>query len=96
MPLACAIGDADIVHCSLPNRAIGFPKVLIGGRPWSVMGDLNTPHLQPGTPCTVHVAAIGAGSPTVLLQGRPAGAISSPIVGCTAVATGFSKVFVGF
>lgn len=94
MPLACHIGNKDFVHCSLPARAIGIPRVLINGIPWSVLGDVNIPHLKPsGDDCKIHVAPIGVGSPTVIVGGRPAGAISSKIVSCTAVAQGFSKVW---
>ena len=96
MPVACTIGDADLVHCSLPVRAIGFPTVLVNGRPWSLLGDLNIPHLLPASPsCVVHTAPIAAGTPKVLINGRPGGIVGSPLVACTAVATGFPKVICG-
>lgn len=97
MPLACHIGNKDLPHCSLPVRAIGFPRVLLQGIPWSVLGDVTIPHLIPaGTKCVPHVAPIGVGSPTVMVGGRAAGAITSKLIGCTAVAQGFSKVWCGF
>lgn len=97
MPLACHIGHKDLVHCSLPVRAMGASTVLINGIPWSLLGDLNIPHLKPaGKFCVPHTAPIGVGSPTVIIEGRAAGAITSKIVGCTAVVQGFSKVWCGF
>ena len=97
MPLACHIGNKDLVHCSQPARAIGVPSVLLQGIPWSVLGDVNIPHLKPaGDKCVIHIAPIGVGSPTVIVGGRAAGAVTSGLVGCTAVVQGFSKVWCGF
>ena len=96
MPLATTIGHKDLPHCSLPVRAVGFPRVMVGGLPWSCLGDVNIPHLFPATPCVPHIAPIGLGSPTVIVGGRPAGAITSKLITCTAVAMGFPRVWCGF
>jgi len=97
MPLACTIGDLDLPHCSTPARAIGVPRVIVGGRPWSVLGDVNTPHLIPsGKTCVPHVAPIGVGSGTVIVGGRPAGLVTSKLITCTAVCTGFPRVWCSF
>jgi len=94
MPIACTIGDADLPHCSLPVRAMGFPRVIVGGRPWSCLGDLNIPHLLPtGIGCVPHVAPIAVGSVKTIVGGRPGGFVGSPLIACTAVATGFPRVF---
>ena len=97
MPLATSIGHKDLVHCSLPVRGVGVPSVLLNGIPWSVLGDVNVPHLVPaGNTCVPHTAPIGVGSGTVIVGGRPAGLVTSRISGCTAVAQGFSKVWCSF
>jgi len=97
MPLACSIGHKDLIHCSQPVRAVGVPSVLLNGIPWSVVGDINAPHLRPaGDKCVPHVAPIGVGSGTVIVGGRPAGLVSSKLIGCTAVVQGFSKVWCTF
>ena len=97
MPLATTIGHKDLPHCSLPVRAIGIPRVLVGGIPWSLLGDVNIPHLIPtGTKCVPHVAPIGVGSSKVIVGGRPAGLVSSKLIGCTAVAMGFPRVWCSF
>ena len=97
MPLATTIGDLDLPHCSLPARAVGVPRVLVGGRPWSVLGDVNLPHLVPaGNTCVPHVAPIGVGSAKTIVGGRPAGLVSSKLVSCTAVAMGFPRVWSSF
>ena len=97
MPLACTIGNKDLPHCSLPVRAIGFPRVMVGGRPWSCVGDVNIPHLIPvGTTCVPHVAPIGVGTPRVIVGGRAAGLVSSKLITCTAVAQGFPRVWCSF
>ena len=95
MPLACRIGDLDFPHCSLPVRAQGYPKVLLGGIPWSCLGHLNAPHLMPsGKFCVTHVAPIAVGSPKVIVGGRPGGRVGSKVATCTAVMTGYPKVWV--
>jgi uncharacterized Zn-binding protein involved in type VI secretion len=92
---ATRIGDADIPHCSGMVRAQGSPNVLVNGIPWSLMGDVNTPHLLPGDPCPVHVAPIAKGSATVIVNGRGSGRVGDSIAGCTAVAAGSPNVIVG-
>ena len=97
MSLACTIGNKDLPHCSLPIRAIGQFRVLVGGAPWSCLGDINIPHLRPAVPsCVPHVAPIALGSTKTIVQGRPAGLVGSKIAGCTAVAQGFPRVFCSF
>lgn len=95
MPAATRIGDADIVHCSVPNRAQGSPNVFVNNIPWSRQGDNNTVHLLPGVPCPAHAAPIALGSTTVFVNTRGAGRIGDAISGCTSVAEGSSNVFAG-
>lgn len=53
---------------------VGFPTVLIGGKPAARMGDMHTcPMATPGVPPVPHVGGpITLGSPTVLIGGQPA------------------------
>ena len=98
MPPATRIGDADVVHCSTPYRAMGSPNVKVNGIPWSRQGDINTVHLLPcGCPpcCCPHTAPISAGSSTVKVNGRGAGRIGDGIAGCTSVAMGSPNVMAG-
>jgi uncharacterized Zn-binding protein involved in type VI secretion len=95
MPAATRIGDADIVHCSVPFRFEGSPDVFVNGIPWSRQGDLNDPHLLPGSPCPIHQAPITIGSTTVFVNGRGAGRIGDAITACTSVAEGSPNVFAG-
>ena len=96
MPLACRrFKDVDLPCCDIPIRAQGAEKVIIGGCPWSCFGNLNHPHKWRLTkPCTIHVAPIIVGSPKVIVQGRPAGRVTSYVLMCTAVATGYPKLWV--
>ena len=95
MPAAARIGDADLVHCSLPHRAEGSPTVFVNGIAWSRQGDRNDPHLLPGAPCPAHQAPIAVGSTTVFINGKGAGRIGDAITACTAVAEGSPNVFCG-
>jgi len=95
MPAATRIGDADIPHCSGMVRATGSSNVFVNGIPWSRQGDINTPHLRPGSPCPTHIASITIGSTTVFVNGKGAGRIGDFISGCTAVAQGSPNVFCG-
>ena len=95
MPAVCRIGDADLVHCSVPVRAEGSPDVFCNGIPVSRQGDNNDPHLLPGVPCPVHVAPITIGSTTVFVNGRGCGRIGDAITACTSVAEGSPNVFAG-
>jgi uncharacterized Zn-binding protein involved in type VI secretion len=55
--------------------SVGFPQVLIGGKPAARVGDMHTcPMATPGTPPVPHVGGpiSGPGSPTVLIGGMPA------------------------
>ena len=94
---ASRLGDADMIHCSVPFRAQGSFNVFTNGRPASRQGDYNTVHLKPcGCPpcCCPHTAAISVGSPTVYINGRQAGRLGDPIAGCTIVGMGSSNVFI--
>ena len=96
MPPATRIGDADVTHCSTPNRMVGSPNVKVNNIPWSRQGDINTPHLFPCPPgCCVHTAPIAVGSRTVIVNGKGAGRIGDGISGCTSVAQGSPNVIAG-
>ena len=95
MPAATRIGDADVSHCSGMTRAEGSPNVYVNTIKWSRLGDNNTVHLLPGTPCPAHAAPIATGSTTVFVNGKGAGRIGDGISGCTSVAAGSSNVFAG-
>lgn len=96
MTAVTRITDLDIVHCSLPVRAIGSPNVFVSGLPWSSTTQTNIPHLIPaGKFCVVHVAPIGIGSSSVFVNGLSAGRIGAPLITCTATAAGSPNVFCG-
>jgi uncharacterized Zn-binding protein involved in type VI secretion len=95
VPAAARIDDLDLIHCSVPVRAQGSTNVFVNGRGWSRQGDLNTPHLLPGSPCPTHVAPIAIGSTSVYVNGRGAGRIGDSLTSCTAVAQGSTNVFAG-
>ncbi len=96
MPAATRIGDPDVTHCSGMTRAQGSPDVYVNKIPWSRQGDLNTPHLLPGSPvCPGHAASITSGSSTVKVNGRGAGRVGDAITSCTSVAAGSPNVFAG-
>jgi uncharacterized Zn-binding protein involved in type VI secretion len=99
---ASRLGDADVEHCSIPFRMMGSFNVFVNGRPWSRMGDYNTPHLLPcSCPpcCCFHLAPIAFGSTSVFVNGRMAGRMGDPIGGpgnlCTFVGMGSSNVLCG-
>ena len=50
MPAVTRIGDADVVHCSRPNRLQGSDNVFVNGIGVSRQGDNNTVHVLPGLP----------------------------------------------
>ena len=95
MPAVTRIGDADLIHCSIPSREQGSPDVFVNGIPLSRQGDLNTLHLLPGIPCPIHQASITVGSTTVFVNGVGAGRIGDGITDCTSVAEGSPNVFAG-
>lgn len=96
MTAVVRIGDQDIVHCSLPVRAVGSPNVFVNGLAWSLVPNINIPHLIPaGRRCVVHTAPILNGSPKVFVNGLSAGRIGAPLLNCTATATGSLNVFCG-
>jgi uncharacterized Zn-binding protein involved in type VI secretion len=95
MPAVTRIGDADVTHCSTPNRAQGSPNVFCNAIPVSRQGDNNTTHLLPGAPCPSHAAPITIGSRTVFVNNRGCGRIGDAITSCTSVAQGSPNVFAG-
>lgn len=95
MPAVTRIGDADIVHCSVPVRAVGSDNVFVNNIPVSRQGDVNNSHLLPGAPCPSHQAPIAVGSTTVFVNGKGCGRIGDAISGCTSVAEGSPNVFAG-
>jgi uncharacterized Zn-binding protein involved in type VI secretion len=95
VPAVTRIGDADVTHCSTPNRAQGSGDVFCNGIPVSRQGDNNTSHRLPGSPCPSHAAPIAVGSGTVFVNGKGCGRIGDAISGCTSVAEGSSNVFAG-
>ena len=95
---ASRFGDADVIHCTVPFRALGSFNVLINGLFASRQGDPNTLHLKPCScpPCCCpHIAMIATGSPTVFVNGRMAARMGDPIAGCTRVGMGSPNVFIG-
>ena len=97
MPAVTRIGDADVVHCSRPNRLQGSDNVFVNGIGVSRQGDNNTTHLLPPNvpPCPSHAAGIASGSSTVKVNGKGCGRVGDSISGCTSVAAGSSNVFAG-
>lgn len=93
MPAATRVGDADVTHCSGMTRAQGSGSVFVNGIPWSRVGDNNTGHLLPGSPCPGHAAPISSGSSKVFVNNLAAGRVGDPT--CTAVAAGSPNVFAG-
>lgn len=95
MPAVTRIGDADVVHCSVPFRKEGSPNVFCNSISVSRQGDNNTSHLLPGSPCPSHSAPITTGSQTVFINSKGCGRIGDAITACTSVAAGSSNVFAG-
>ena len=95
MPAVTRIGDADVVHCSRPNRLQGSDNVFVNGIGVSRQGDNNTVHVLPGLPCPSHSRPIAVGSTTVFVNNKGAGRIGDAISGCTSVAAGSPDVFAG-
>lgn len=95
MPAVCRVGDADIPHCSGMVRAQGSSDVFVNGISVSRQGDVNTPHLLPGSPCPGHAAGITVGSTSVFVNGKGIGRVGDAISSCTAVAAGSPNVFAG-
>lgn len=93
MPAVARIGDADVPHCSGHNLATGSGDVFANGRGVSRVGDSNTPHLLPGSPCPGHTATVSSGSGTVFVNGRPCARVGDPFAACTSIAQGSPDVF---
>lgn len=74
---------------------VGSPTVNANGIPISRQGDVNTPHLLPGSPCPAHSASITVGSTLVFINGKGCGRVGDAVTGCTAVAAGSPTVFAG-
>ena len=88
-------GDADLIHCSVPNRLGCSPDVFVNNIAVSRQGDNNTVHVTPGLPCPSHQKPIATGSTTVFINGKGCGRIDDAISDCTAVAEGSDNVFAG-
>ena len=95
MPAVTRVGDLDLIHCSVPARAVGSPNVFVNSIPVSRQGDINTVHVLPGVPCPKHVAPITIGSLTVRVNGLGCGRVGDVITACTLVAQGSPNVFAG-
>ncbi len=96
MPAVTRIGDADVIHCSVPTRAEGSPNVFANGISVSRQGDKNTAHMKNPPKCDVpHTAGITTGSTTVFINGLGCGRVGDAITACTSVATGSPNVFAG-
>ena len=95
MPAVTRVGDLDLIHCSVPARAVGSPNVFVNSIPVSRQGDINTVHVLPGVPCPPHVAPITLGSLTVRINGLGCGRVGDVITACTLVAQGSPNVFAG-
>ena len=95
MPPVTRIGDADVVHCSRPNRLQGSDNVFVNGIGVSRQGDNNTVHVLPGLPCPSHSRPIAVGSTTVFVNNKGCGRIGDAISSCTSVAQGSDNVFAG-
>ena len=93
MPAVTRIGDADVAHCSGMVRAAGSGNVFVNGIGISRVGDNNTGHVLPGSPCPGHAVPISSGSSSVFINGISCGRVGDPT--CTAVAAGSSNVFAG-
>ena len=93
MPAVTRIGDADVAHCSGMVRAAGSGNVFANGIGISRVGDNNTGHVLPGSPCPGHAVPISSGSSSVFINGISCGRVGDPT--CTAVAAGSSNDFAG-
>jgi uncharacterized Zn-binding protein involved in type VI secretion len=79
---------------------VGFPTVLIGGKPAARIGDMHTcPLATPGTPPIPHVGGpVSMGSATVLIGGQPAARMGDMAI-CTgppdSILAGHPTVLIG-
>jgi len=89
------VGDADVMHCSIPYRAEGSLNVFANGKKISRQGDNNDSHLIPPEPCGSHMAPITTGSLTVFVKGKGCGRVGDSITDCTSVAEGSDNVYAG-
>jgi len=92
MLAATRIGDLELVHCTQPARAQGYFNCIISGSPASRVGDLNIPHLRPGSPCPTHVFPMLTGAPNIIVGGCVLGSVGS--ITCTFAIQGSPNVFV--
>ena len=67
MPAVTRIGDADVLHCSIPKRAAGSSNVFVNGIGVSRQGDVNTAHLLPGASLQVGLQLIEQVMPILVL-----------------------------
>ncbi len=93
MPAVARIGDPNAAHCSGMTQAAGSGNVFANGKPVSRVGDNNTGHLLPGSPCPGHATPIASGSGSVFVNGIPCGRSGDPT--CTNVSAGSPNVFAG-
>lgn len=93
MPAVARLGDANVPHCSGMVQAEGSGNVFANGIGISRVGDNNTAHLLPGSPCPGHAVPISAGSGSVFINGKACGRVGDPT--CTSIAAGSSNVFAG-
>ena len=95
MPAITRIGDADVIHCSVPTRAAGSPDVFVNGIAVSRQGDANTTHMKNPPDCDVpHSTSITTGSTTVFVNSKGCGRVGDA-TGCTSVDAGSPNVFAG-
>ena len=96
LPIA-RLMDLDSWHdCQQPLRLTTSVGVYANGIPVSLLGDPNTPHIVNGKdPCSkIHIGNIGVGSPTVYVNGKPVGRVTSAVGGCGMVVSGSNNVYV--
>ena len=95
MPAITRKGDADVTHCTTPNRLGASDNVFVNNIGVSRQGDANTVHLRPGLPCPSHSQVITTGSTTVFVNSVGCGRIGDGITDCTSVAQGSPNTFAG-
>lgn len=93
MPAITRLGDADVAHCSGMVRAAASGNVFVNNIGISRVGDPNSGHVLPGSPCPGHAVPIASGSSSVFVNNVACGRVGDPT--CTAVAAGSPDVFAG-
>lgn len=82
----CPVAD-PVPHVGGPITGPGNPKVLIGGMPAAVVGDLLT--------CIGPADTIVKGSAKVLIGGKPAARMGDQCAHGGSIAVGYPKVLIG-